>query len=142
MTRRHRRGDLVRAVIEGVVFNLHCIHEIMQQQLEPAREFRVIGGAARSRVFRQIMADILGRPVLRPAMMEAATSLGAAMIGAVGTGVVDGFEAACRMVSVSEATEPQKHVAGRYQELFSVFQDAYHALVPVYDRLARLEEEE
>jgi len=48
---------------------------------------RVIGGGAKGRLLRQIMADVYGRKILCLLLIEEATSLGAAIAGGIGTGI-------------------------------------------------------
>ncbi len=92
LTMKHNRADMIRAGLEGITLNLRVILEAFQEQNTQVTAMRVIGGGARGRVWRQIMADIYGLPVLRPALLEEATSLGAAIAGGVGVGIFRRFQ--------------------------------------------------
>lgn len=82
------RADMARAVLEGVAFSL--MHRLRDHErcVGACREIRIFGGGARSDVWRQILADMTGRPVLLPATHETGC-LGAAILAACGTGYVD-----------------------------------------------------
>jgi sugar (pentulose or hexulose) kinase len=80
----HTRGDIARALLEGIALELNwTLQEI--QQGTPVRRLKMIGGAARSPIWPQIVADLTRIPVDLPSIPEAA-SLGAAMLAGVGAG--------------------------------------------------------
>jgi xylulokinase len=103
---------------------------------------RVIGGGAKSALWRQILADVLGIPVQKLELLEEATSLGAAIAGGVGVGVLPDFAAAQRIVKVSETLEPRKEARDVYDTQYETFKDAYAALVPIYPKLGGRAEED
>jgi xylulokinase len=75
------------------------------------------------------------RPIERLALLDEATSVGAAIAGGVGAGVFPDFGVATTIVKVAETYEPQAAVRDVYDRQYEVFQEAYRALVPIYDRL-------
>lgn len=84
---RHRRDHLARAVMEGTVFELRwAADEIRAAGIEIAR-LSMVGGAAKSSLWPQIVADVVGVPVAVPALADAA-ALGAAILAAVGVGLL------------------------------------------------------
>jgi xylulokinase len=99
---------------------------------------RLIGGAARSPMWRQIIADVYGLPLLLPALLSEATSLGAAIAGGVGVGLYPGYEVAERFVQAHEAERPDPATQARYDEIYALFMDAYRAIEPLFARLAAL----
>jgi len=142
LTLTHKRSHIIRAVLEGVVFNLLYITEILQSQIPFFKEVRAIGGAARSVIFRQLMADIFDKPIPRPLLMEEATSLGAAITGGVGVGIFKSFDAAEEIVKMVEIQEPNKSLKGKYGRVYQVFKQSYEALLPIYTELACLDKSE
>ena len=79
------RADMYRATLEALGYTLcECIALLRECGL-PTAALRAIGGGAKSDIWLQLSADILGMPIERPEITEAAT-LGAAMIAAVGAG--------------------------------------------------------
>jgi xylulokinase len=140
LTMAHGRAEMARAVLEGVALNLRIILDAFRQQGAPIRELRVIGGGARSPLWRQILADVLNLPLLRAQLTVEATSLGAAVAGGVGVGLFDGYDVVHDLVALQPAEAPRPDVTRRYDEVYDLFNDAYGALAPIYDRIADLAE--
>ena len=130
------KGDLVRAVLEGVGCNLRAILDILRTQ-RPIGELTMIGGGAQGGVWLRILADIFGVPLALPRYREEATSLGAAVAGGVGIGLYADYSAAPRMNPVQERIQPDPANAAAYAGLQALFEEAYAALRPVYAHLAR-----
>ena len=131
----HNKADILRSVLEGVCFNLRIILEAFTAQGIEIPAIKVIGGGARGRFWRQIMADILGRPIQTLALLEEATSLGAAVAGGVACGVFQSVKVARQLSKVVEVQEPRPELRERYDRAYAVFQEAYQALVPIYSRM-------
>jgi len=138
LTMPHTRAHLARAVLEGVALNLRIILEAFQRQGAQIGQMRVIGGGAKSRLWRQIMADVYGIPVLRPRLLEEATSLGAAVAGGVGVGLFKDFTVAEQIVEIVDTHPPNAGAHEQYDRIYPVFCAAYEALVPVFEALASL----
>jgi xylulokinase len=132
----HGIGDMARAVMEGVAYNMRLIADIFTDLGMHAHAFRMIGGGARSRTWRGIFCDVLSRPVTTLSYMEEATSVGAAIAGGVGVGLFAGIEEAARIVRPVETIEPDQQRAGRYARGLPVFSQAYRRLAPVFGMLA------
>jgi xylulokinase len=98
-------------------------------------ELVVIGGGAKSDLWAQIKADILGMPVYRPRYTEAA-SLGAAILAATAVGLVSDPEAVARTWNPPvHIFRPNANATRIYQDRRKLFDDVYTALVPLYPRL-------
>ena len=138
LTMAHGRAEMARAVLEGVAFNLRIILDAFRDQDAPVSALRLIGGGARSALWRQILADVFDLPTLRPKLVVEATSLGAAIAGGVGVGLYPGYAVAGDLVQVDPSEEPRPPFAARYQELYDIFQDTYASLEGMYDRIAAL----
>jgi xylulokinase len=138
LTIRHTRADMLRAVMEGVAFNLRVILEALTAQSGAVEAIRVIGGGTSSRLWAGIMADVYGVPLQRLAVLEEATSMGAAVIGGVGVGLYSDFSIAAQMNPIADVVMPQAAHRARYDALYRAFEAAYHALAPLYDTLAQI----
>jgi xylulokinase len=138
LTLTHGRAEMIRAVLEGVAFNLRIILDAFLRQGVRVPSIRVIGGGAKSALWCQILADVMNRPIERLALREEATSLGAAIAGGVGTEVFRDFGVAATIVKVAETYHPDQAVRDVYDQEYAVFQAAYRALVPVYAQLQAL----
>jgi xylulokinase len=86
------------------------------------------------------MADILGRPIQALALVEEATSFGAAVAGGVACGAFRSLQVARELSKVTEVQEPRPQLRERYDRAYAVFQEAYQALVPIYSRMRQLQQ--
>lgn len=132
----HSRGDMVRAVMEGVAFNLKIVLDTFRKAGKTIDRMWMLGGGAKGRVWRQIMADVCGVTIRIPHLLDEATSMGAAVAGAVGVGLLRDFSAAKAWVREVETVEPNERNRRIYEGMFAAFNDAYGQLCPVYDKLA------
>jgi xylulokinase len=139
LTMRHSRADMLRSALEGITLNLRVILDALQAQGAEVTAMRVIGGGAKGALWRQIMADIYGLPVLRPALLEEATSLGAALAGGVGVGIFSSFDVAESIVQIVERNEPNPENRELYDRLYELFNRAFDAFEPLFDGLAAFE---
>jgi len=131
----HTRGDIARALMEGVGYEVGtCLDGLRDIGMAP-EELVVIGGGARSDLWAQIKADILGVPVYRPRYTEAA-SVGAAVLAATAVGLATDPEATARAWNPSvETFTPNAEATRIYQDRRALFDDVYAALRPLYPRL-------
>lgn len=139
LTIRHTRSDMIRAVLEGITYNLRIILEAFTKQGAAIESMRVIGGGARGRFWNKLMADIYGVPVHRLAILEEATSMGAAVAGGVGVGLYKDFSISEQMNQIAETVQPDPLAQQKYQTLYPIFEACYQQLVPIYDMLAQVE---
>lgn len=124
----HTRAHIIRAILEGVSYEIRTNVEVMRELGLPAREVRVTGGAARSEMWMQIQADILRTPVIRT-HMEEATAVGAAILAFRGAGVFKSVsQAAEEMVRTYEPLQPTKETLDVYQKGYKTFKSLYDAI--------------
>lgn len=138
LTIRHSRAHMFRAVLEGVTMNLRVILDAFRSQGTQIDAMRVIGGGARGRIWSQIMADVYGMPVHRLAILEEATSMGAALVGGVGVGLYPDFSMIETMNEIAETIQPNPASSARYDRIYPIFNQLYEALVPAYAQIAAL----
>jgi xylulokinase len=121
ITSRHGKAHFVRAVLEGVAFSLYsCVREI--EKLGVAiDDFRIIGGGAASPLWRQIVCDVVGKPLLRPQLED--SSFGTALVGGLGVGLFSSVAEAVRTcVHSTDSIEPSQENHDRYARLFEVYE--------------------
>jgi xylulokinase len=138
LTMPDNRAELSRAVLEGVGFNLRAILDSLRGQGVTVEAMRLIGGGAKSIVWRQILADIYGLPILLPNLSAEATALGAAIAGGVGVGLYADYSVTRQLIPVTPAEQPNPATQARYAALYNLFNRAYTALEPIYTELASL----
>jgi len=131
----HVRGDIARALMEGTGYEVAtCLDGLRDIGIRP-EELVVIGGGARSDLWAQIKADILGCPVYRPRYTEAA-SLGAAILAGAAVGLIADPEATAREWNPPvETFTPNFESTALYRGRRRLFDDVYSALLPLYPRL-------
>lgn len=138
MTMRHDQGHFVRALYEGIAFSLRDVLGAFRAQGLDLSEARIVGGGARSALWRQIVADVLGVRIVLPAVTDA--SYGAALLAGVAAGFFADERAAVRHAQgTRDIHEPDPARAARYTELFSIYQQAQKALADVSHRLHAFE---
>jgi sugar (pentulose or hexulose) kinase len=129
------RAELARAVLEGLAYSIRDCFEACP---EPLSEVRLSGGAARSAALCQIVADVLGKPVVLTTGEEAAAR-GVAIVAAAGAGVFrsidDATEQFVHVRQVYEA-DPARH--DRYTSYFQLFQQIREAMMPAWTARQRL----
>ena len=139
LTLRHRRGHLTRAVLEGVAFGLKDIFSLMQGVgLGAADQVRVSGGGARSLVWRQILADVLGMELATVDNTEGA-AYGAALLAGVAIGAWADVASACAQnINVAERVTPDTKNVQRYEQMYQQYQALYPALKEISHKLAEI----
>lgn len=136
LTLKHRKNDLVRAVMEGVTFGMRDSFEIIKEMGIPIEEVRAIGGGARSPLWRKIQAAVYQVPLFGVKVDEG-PAFGAALLAAVGKGAFRNVEEACaKAVAVTEKVLPDSDLVAQYERLYRIWRDLYPALAPFYRRIA------
>ncbi|MFW9841283.1 MAG: xylulokinase [Candidatus Thorarchaeota archaeon] len=124
----HTRAHIIRAILEGVSYEIRTNVEVMRELGLPSREVRVTGGAARSETWMQIQANVLRTPVIRT-QMEEATAVGAAILAFKGVGVFRSVaQAAEEMVLTLPPLQPTKETLDVYQSGYNTFKSLYSAI--------------
>lgn len=129
------RGELIKALLEGVTYYFANGHQVLGQIGIPVQRYRATGGGARSAAWLQLTADILGVPVERTRLIKPAP-LGAAMLAGVGCGdYASVAEAVQVQVKVADHFEPNARRRAlyservtRYRELYPLLADYLHCL--------------
>ena len=129
LTLRHGPGHMVRALLEGVGFALRQIVECMEGCGASLPGLVASGNGLGSPLWRQILADILGRPLYQGKDENSAerAGVGAALIAGIGVGTYKGYEETRHLAPVFDAvTEPNREA--RYEESYARFSDLYPRL--------------
>jgi xylulokinase len=138
LTSRHNLGHLTRAVLEGVAFSLRDSLEIMVALGTSPTQIRVTGGGARSVLWRQLLADVFGRPIVRTISEEGPAS-GAALLAGVSAGIFENVEEACAGISLRpDICEPESSRVRLYDDYYAAYRDLYPATRSTMHSLADL----
>lgn len=140
LTLRHKRGNLTRSVLEGVAFGLKDSFELIQVAgLGAIEQVRVSGGGAKSELWRQILADVLGAELVMVNTTEGA-AYGAAILAGVGFGAWPDAETACaNLIKIVERRPPDPKRGTLYDRMHDQYKGLYPALKPSFNGLASME---
>lgn len=135
INQEHTREHLMRAVYEGIGYNLRWILENFKKDYKlSCKNFRIIGGGALDEVWMQIIADITGVEFSVLDNPRNAGALGGAMVALIGLGEISGFEECGKFVKQSKVYTPHSHNFDTYTELFGSYKDIYYGLKKAYNR--------
>lgn len=127
------KGHLVRATLEGVAYSLEHNLRVAAEAGAAVGELVAMGGASNSRLWTQIKADVTGKTIRVPTS-DTATTLGAAILAGVGTGVYAGFEEAVQETIVTtRVQEPDMEAHAQYQKCMERYLALSDALTPVFN---------
>jgi sugar (pentulose or hexulose) kinase len=122
----HHRGHLYRAILEGIAMEQSLATEAAERAAgRNIFEYALIGGGAKSKLWRQIIADVCNKRILKMDSEEA-TSLGAGISAAMAAGWFNSFEEAAKsMTRVKGITEPIPQNVRQYQDLKGIYRNIY-----------------
>ena len=130
------RGELVRAVLEGVAAHARWLHDAVEQfageRLDP---IRIVGGGARSDLWCQITADVLERRIERVADPTDAVLRGAALLAGAGLGSI-ALRDVPGLVEVDRVFEPDPATRAVYRRLRAELPRLHRAQRGLSSRLA------
>ncbi len=138
LTLGHRREHLIRAVLEGVIYQMYAVARTLEEVAGEPEEVRATGGFARSPLWRQIMADVFGREVLFPESHES-SCWGAALLGMKALGEIDSLGEAKKLARISLRHQPDPDAVGTYRGLVEIFVRLYERLEPEFKALSEFQ---
>ena len=129
----HTRGHFVKAMLEGVAYNLRWIFENYRRDFRFSPEkIRVIGGGSVNGQWLQDIANITGKTVETVSRPTMAGALGAAACAFVGTGIFQDFNDINRVIEVRRRFSPDLSLSNLYGELFRDYKNVYRGLKEAY----------
>jgi xylulokinase len=136
----HTRGDVARAIMEGVAFHMRLTLEILERLYSRVKIIACAGGGARSRTWMQVHSNVLSRRINAPDYPQYAGALGAALTGAIGIGAIKSFKESDELFVATETYKPDSEISRVYDKAFQLFNESYARLVPVYRGLREIHE--
>ena len=133
MNTTHKREHFLRAVLEGTACGLSQILDVMRER-QQIDELRIIGGGAKSKLWKQILADVCNVTLHDVSTFsDSATSLGAAAAAGVAIGLFKNLPEACSHIRMSGDIEPDASVRvtyaltkKRYAMLYPSLKEVFH----------------
>lgn len=134
----HNRGDMTRAILEGVCFGLRESLEILKSLDVEVKEVRVSGGGSRNRIWRQILADIFNLNVCVINSTEG-PAYGAAILASVGCGLYKSVDDACKaLIKITDTAEPIEENTEKYNKAYNVYSSLYYCLKDKFEEISNL----
>ena len=132
----HTRADLIRSAMEGVAFGLRVALDELRRLAGVADEMTVVGGISRSRLWRQMLADIYQMNIVKTNIDQQAAALGAAALAAVGTGIWPDFDIIDEIHAVEDVARPIAENSAAYARLLPIYKKAGQMHSEIGDMLA------
>jgi gluconokinase len=134
----HRKKDMVRAALEGVIYNLYGVLCALESLAGTAQKIHATGGFARSELWRQMMSDIFNRNIDVPVSHES-SCLGAAVLGLYALGRINSLGAVSKMVGISAHYTPDARHVAVYAPLLAIYSSFPVKLQDEYECIAKLQ---
>ncbi|MEM3112772.1 MAG: xylulokinase [Candidatus Anstonellales archaeon] len=138
LTLRHKKRHFIRSILEGVIFSLRDVAEVILKMGISFNQIRTSGGGARSKLWRQIHADVFGREVLTMSGSGEGSAYGAALVAGVGVGIWPNMEEAVKGLKIVTNNSPIPENVEKYEKLFKIYQNLYKTLKPTFDKISEL----
>lgn len=136
ITLKTERKNLTQAVLEGVAFAIRDNIEVAKRLGIRVRESKVSGGGSKSRIWLDILANVLDAKLLVP-KTEQGPGVGAAVLAMVACGIyADPAEASRRMEKSTAVVEPNPMLVERYEKQYNKFRQIYPAMKSIFQAIA------
>jgi len=136
----HTQADVIRASMEGVAMELRMSLDELRKLMTVSREMVAVGGGSRSKLWRQIYADVFDMRIIKTNIDQQAAALGAAAVAAVGAGLWKDFEIIDQIHHVEQVTTPDPQNTAAYEKLMPIFIKAAKYLAEIGDLVASLDQ--
>lgn len=130
----HTRAHLYRAFLEAVAYSLRNAMEATGENL--GEYILLAGGVTKSKVWRQIFADVTGYPVVCP-IYDVEANMGDVMLAGIGTGLLT-YEQVKQWQVLDEKIMPNQQNHEKYNEYYAVYQSVYENLKEDMKKLSKI----
>lgn len=134
----HSREHIIRAVFEGIAFNLRWAMETLEHLYSRTDSLRIIGGGANSDLWCQIISDICNRVIHRIRDPQMAGARGVALLASMTLGYIESFEDIKSHIHVDRSFSPQPENRELYDRLFLEFKNLYYQNKRWYRRMNKI----
>lgn len=122
------RADMTQAVLEGVAFAIRDSFQVAKSLGLRIPQSTLCGGGSKSPLWREILANVLGIPLLLP-QTEQGPGYGGAMLGMVACGEYAAVAEACKaLIKIAGTVEPDPALTARYEAQYQKFRQIYPAV--------------
>jgi gluconokinase len=136
----HGPRHVARSVFEGVCYRMRSIVDALDEVAGPTEEIRATGGFTRSEFWRQMLADVLNRPMVLTDAAQA-SAFGAAGLALIGVGALRDLNEVAKLVHVSPGPSPDSAAHQLYDRIYRIYFDIYWANQKTFAEVAELQED-
>ena len=119
------KTELIHAVLEGICYHLRWQLEAQEKKIRTSRVIYFVGGGALAPLTCQLLSDMLGREITTVDRPQNVGAVGAALVAAVGLGMIQNLAEAKRLIADSKHYLPDQHNTEVYNRYFKVFKALY-----------------
>ena len=130
----HSRSHMIRAVMEGICYGMYAVFDALREFGE-VRDIRASGSFTKSPLWMQILADVLGEPLVLPDNSEGA-AYGAAVLGFISAGELAGIADTANLVHPKKVYAPDPANTKTYAQLADISGRLYHNLQKEFAEIA------
>jgi len=130
---------MIRAAMEGIALGLKCCLDKLEEMTSLSNEMLLVGGGSKSKLWRQIYADVYNMRVSKTNIDEQAAALGAAACAAVGTGLWKSFGRIDELHNLVENITPIPENVEKYQKIYEVYKRVSNSLSDIGDEMGKLD---
>lgn len=134
----HSLSDIIRASMEGIAMDLKILLNKMSSLCNLPDEVLLVGGGSKSKLWRQIFADIYNKKIIKTNVDQNAAALGAAGVAAIGLGIWKDFKRIDKIHIVKDITTPMEKNVKYYKKLLNIYKYARESQAKIGDMLNQL----
>lgn len=132
ITHTHQTAHFCRAILEGVAFQYSALLDTLAELGTSVGSLTMVGGETKNKLWNQIKADVIGRPILIPEIHDG-SALGSAILGGLAVGVfTDAQDAVNRVIRWQERVEPRAGETHKYAQFYEQYRAIYDMVEPAY----------
>ena len=135
----HKREDLIRAAMEGISLDLRLVLDEFAKLGVKATEITIVGGGSKSKLWRQIFADVFNTTVRLTNIGQETAALGAAVVAGVGTGLWKDFSVVDNITKTIDVSKPSAEMAQKYERLVAVYKFVVDKICEIGEKMAAMQ---
>lgn len=135
ITLAHNVNDVIRSIMEGVVYAVRNIIEIFEEKCARIKNMTMIGGGCMNRIWRQIATDVIGKELRIPEHPLESAGLGIAIACGIGTKLYKDYWLVKKLLKISMTIRPNSTNHELYSKIYSVQKDVWRKLDEFYRKL-------
>lgn len=133
----HNRNDLVRSAMEGITYNLKYSFDILSTYKTGIKEMLLVGGGAKSPLWRQMFADVFGIDMIKTCIDQDAASLGAAALVAYGLGYWKDYSIIDDIHKIQSIEKPDATLFEKYDKFYRLHRFIAHFMALSGDEIIK-----